>query len=45
MTKKRYWAHAQYHGNFVGWQQHRKFYIGEAKHDHARVLDLPRDQR
>lgn len=37
--ERRVWGNAQYHGNFVGWQQHRKFYIGEAVHDYARILD------
>lgn len=23
------WENPQYHGNFVGWQQHRKFFLGE----------------
>lgn len=23
------WENPQFHGNFVGWQQHRKFYLGE----------------
>lgn len=45
LTQIRFWSNPQYHGNFVGWQQHRKFYLGEARHDYARILDPKRDRR
>jgi len=33
------WETPEYHGNFVGWRQNRKMFIGEAIHDNADIVD------
>jgi hypothetical protein len=37
------WENPQYHGNFVGWQQYRKFFVGENVATNARIFSKRAD--